>query len=228
MCHEARIEYLREFYFYPEQYRDEGKRVRFVLATARVDTIRGLQEMKKLVREMPALSLDSRLRIAREYIFLGYPSYARDVLRLNDSTRMYGYTYLHEDNPIVASEYFSQLGDTVLVNDIDRYICLPRKSMRTATILSLVCPGAGEMYAGNAQLGIKDFLLNAGSIFLMYNALRQKKYVDAVLVFNFLFHRFYVGSLYNAQKTVLDSYEDQHDALMEYMHSTHFPDMELK
>lgn len=222
MYYEARIEYLREFYFYPDHIRDEGKQVRFALATVNVDTIRGLQEMKKLIRETPKLSMDSRLRIAREYITLGQTSLARDVLHLTDSTRMYGYTYLHEDNPAAAREYYFKLGDTVLVNDIDRYMRLPRKSLRTATILSLVCPGAGEIYAGNVSLGIKDFILNAGSIFLLYNALRRKKYIDAALVFNFLFHRFYVGSLYNAQKTVLDSYKDQHGQWIEYVHATHF------
>jgi hypothetical protein len=225
MYYEARIEYLREFYFYPEQYRDEGKRLRFVLATVKVDTIRGIQEMKKLTRETPELTLNSRLRIAREYIAFGYTSYARDVLHPIDATRMYGYTYLQDDNPMAAREYFFKLGDTALVNDIDRYMRLPRKSMRTATILSLVCPGAGEIYAGDVPLGIKDLILNAGSIFLMYNALRQKKYIDAMLVFNFLFHRFYVGSLYNAKKTVLDSYEDQHGHWIEYMHTTYFQDV---
>ena len=33
-------------------------------------------------------------------------------------------------------------------------------------------------------------------------AIKKKKYVDAVLIFNFLLQRFYLGSLYNARKSV--------------------------
>jgi hypothetical protein len=221
MYHEARVEYLREFFFDPDLYNNENKRMRFALATLKVDTTRGIREMVELVHDMPEMNSDSKLRIAQQYMSLGYTEYARIVLSGTDSTRMYGYTYLQEGNLTGAREYFLRINDTTIVNDIDRYLDMPRPSLRTATILSLVCPGAGEIYAGNVASGIKNFILNAGSIFLIYNAMRQKKYVDAVLVFNFLFHRFYIGSIYNTQKTVLNYHEHDYEVWMQHMRSTY-------
>ncbi|MBN2621252.1 hypothetical protein JXB22_09210 [candidate division WOR-3 bacterium] len=226
MYKEARVEYLREFFFYPEHRENENMRLSFAIASLHVDTLKGFRELKEMMRDIPDMSSGSRTRIARCYIDLGYTDLARTVLRDTDSTRLYGYTYMKEQNMIAARDYFFKLNDRLIVQDIDRFMDTPGKSLRTAMLLSFICPGTGEMYAGNVPLGIKNLLLNAGSIYLMYNALRQKKYIDAVLVFNFLFHRFYVGSLYNAQKTAQETNERAFDGWFDDMQNTYFQDIE--
>jgi len=221
----ARIEYLREFFFYPEIYENEHKRLSFAIATVHHDTLAGVRELDKLV-DLHGMTIKTKLRIAQQFIALGYTGRVRTVLQGMDSIRIYGYTYLYEGDLATAHAHFLKVGDTMIAYDIKQYLDLPKKSFNTATILSLVCPGAGEIYGGNITQGIKDLALNAGSIFLLYNALRQKKYIDAVLVFNLLFHRFYVGSLYNAQKCVLETNKNAYDEWHDYMQRTYFQDLD--
>jgi hypothetical protein len=99
---------------------------------------------------------------------------------------------------------FQEEGNTEIVTLIDDYLQDPGKSEKTAVILSLFLPGAGEAYAGNFLNGLRSFLMNLGSGYLVYNALSQQKYVDATLVFVFLLNRFYLGSIYNAQISVIE------------------------
>lgn len=221
---EARVEYLREFFFSPEAYADEHKRISFALSTLHHDTLAGVHELNKLMIDIPDLSFQTKLRIARQFIALGYTSQARRVLHNMDSIRLYGYTFIQEGDLVSAREHFLDVGDTLIALDIEQYLAMPKKSVNTATLLSVFCPGTGEIYAGNTFLGVKDLLLNAGSIYLLYNALRQKKYVDAVLVFTFLTHRFYTGSLYNAQKTVFEANKCSYEEWRGYMHRTYFQD----
>ncbi len=140
---------------------------------------------------------------------------------------MLGFTYLLDDKLFSARDLFITTGDYEISNEINAYISQPQKSMRTATLLSLVCPGAGDVYAGNIKLGIMDFLLNFGSGYLMYNAIKQKKYVDAILVFNFLFQRFYLGSIHNAQKSVEQRNREHRQKWLKHMQNKHFQDIDI-
>ena len=219
---EARVEYLREFFFDPESYTDEHKRLCFVITTIYCDTLEGMRELSRVMNDLPDISPVLKSHIARQWLTLGYPERARGILEEMDTVRLYGFTYLQEKDLAAAYKHFLTVGDTCIAQDIDRYLNMPKKSMNTAALMSLVCPGAGEIYAGNIGLGIKDFLLNAGSAFLLYNAIRQKKYIDAVLVFSLLSHRFYIGSLHNAQKTVFEANERQYFEWQEYMHDRYF------
>jgi hypothetical protein len=220
--HEARIEYLREFFFYPESYTIETKRLHFTITAIYCDTLEGMHELSKMTNDLPDMSMESKTRIAEQWLALGYPDRARNILEGMDSIRLYGFTHLQEGDLITAHDHFLSVNDTLIAQDISRYLNMPKKSMNTAALLSLVCPGAGEVYAGNTGLGIKDFLLNAGSAFLLYNAIRQKKYIDAVLIFSLLSHRFYIGSLYNAQKTVFEANERKYHEWQEYMRNRYF------
>src|SRR4030042_120400 len=102
-----------------------------------------------------------------------------------------------------ARELLYEKNDTSLAMMIDRFTDQKLKNPRKAMFLSAFCPGAGETYAGDCKTGIKAFLVNVGSGLLLYNAINKKKYVDAVLIFNFLFQRFYFGSIFNAKRLAL-------------------------
>jgi len=145
----ARIEYMREFFFAPQSYNDEGKRLAFSLATLHIDTTAGLYELAKLTQDLPDITETSRITIAKKYIFLNRTFKARQLLEHTQEQRLYGYTYLMEKDLISAYDYFSSINDSTMLSEIALYRDTPKRSLHTATILSLICPGAGEIYAGN-------------------------------------------------------------------------------
>jgi len=223
----AQIEYKREFFFYPELKTNQEKRLNFGISLIKSDDLKGLREFNNIINDFPDLEPEVKIKMAKCYLDLGDFYQACDLLNQTDEKKLLGFTYLLDDKLFSARGLFITTGDYEISNEINAYISQPQKSMRTATLLSLVCPGAGDMYAGNIKLGIMDFLLNFGSGYLMYNAIKQKKYVDAILVFNFLFQRFYLGSIHNAQKSVEQRNKEHRQKWLKQMQNKHFQDIDI-
>lgn len=223
----AQIEYKREFFFYPELKTNQEKRLNFGISLIKSDDLKGLREFNNIINDFPDLEPEVKIKMAKCYLDLGDFYQACDLLNQTDEKKLLGFTYLLDDKLFSARDLFITTGDYEISNEINAYISQPQKSMRTATLLSLVCPGAGDVYAGNIKLGIMDFLLNFGSGYLMYNAIRQKKYVDAILVFNFLFQRFYLGSIHNAQKSVEQRNRKHRQKWLKHMQNKHFQNIDL-
>jgi len=198
----AQIEYKREFFFNPELRKNPNKRIKFALSVINDDRNKGLKELQSIIDDFPNLEPDLKVRIAKCHLQLGNYYRARELLTHTDEKNLLGFSYILDGKYISARDFFISIGNDEIADEISTYMNQPKKSMGTATLLSIVCPGAGEIYAGNIACGIRDFLLNFGTGYLIYTTIKQEKYVDAVLVFNFLFHRFYLGSLQNAQKSV--------------------------
>jgi tetratricopeptide (TPR) repeat protein len=74
------------------------------------------------------------------------------------------------------------------------------KSTRTAEMLSIFIPGAGQAYSGNWRDGLNAFLLNGLLIGFTANAVYKKDYNDALLIFILLSSRYYTGNIYHAGK----------------------------
>lgn len=223
----AQIEYKREFLFYPELKTNQEKRLNFGISLIKSDDLKGLREFNNIINDFPDLEPEVKIKMAKCYLDLGDYYQTCDLLNQTDEKKLLGFTYLLDDKLFSARDLFITTGDYEISNEINAYISQPQKSMRTATLLSLVCPGAGDVYAGNIKLGIMDFLLNFGSGYLMYNAIKQKKYVDAILVFNFLFQRFYLGSIHNAQKSVEQRNKEHRQKWLKQMQNKHFQDIDL-
>jgi len=221
----AQIEYQREFFVNPHLKKDQHKRLRFAIALMANNTSRGLEEFTTMVDEFPDLKPEIKIEMAKQYVFVGNYYQARELLLETDGKRLLGLTYILEDELSKAQHVFTSIGYHEIALDIDAYRNQPKKSIKTAALLSLICPGAGEMYAGNITLGIKDFLLNAGSGYLLYNAFKQKKYVDAILIFNFLLQRFYLGSLYNAQISAFQANERDRHLWFNKIQNKYFQDL---
>ncbi|MEE8596250.1 MAG: hypothetical protein V3T09_00385 [bacterium] len=223
----ARIEYKREFFFYPELKTNQEKRLNFGISLIKSDDLKGLREFNNIINDFSDLEPEVKIKMAKCYLDLGDFYQACDLLNQTDEKKLLGFTYLLDDKLFSARDLFITTGDYEISNEINAYISQPQKSMKTATLLSLVCPGAGDVYAGNIKLGIMDFLLNFGSGYLMYNAIKQKKYVDAILVFNFLFQRFYLGSIHNAQKSVEQRNREHRQKWLKHMQNKHFQDIDI-
>lgn len=83
---------------------------------------------------------------------------------------------------------------------IDAAINAPRKSAKLAKSLSIILPGAGQVYTGNWQDGLNAFVLNGALGFATVDAALDGHYMDATLWATALFLRYYQGNYYRAEK----------------------------
>jgi hypothetical protein len=222
----AAVEYQRELFFYPQMRSDQKKRLRFAISLVKSGNQAGLEELENLSRDFPELDNDARVSIARCYIKQGYYYTAADLLSPTGEHRLLGYTMLLDERYADARELFAVHGDTALADEVERYINSPKKSAMKATLLSFVVPGLGQVYAGNVKRGIMDFALTVGAAFLMYDAFHDKRYVDASLIFSFLFNRFYIGSISNAQRLALVRNEQAKDKWVSDVNAKYFKDLD--
>ncbi len=224
----AYVEYERIFFFHPELESNSQNRIKYAISLFHHDQYRGIKEFHSIFNDLPDLDPEFKAEMAMCYLDSGYYYEASELLVQTNEKKLLGFTYLFDNRPYSAREVFVSIEDEVIVGQINSYLCKPKKSLRTAALLSVVCPGAGEIYAGNARLGIQDFLLNLGSGYLIYNAVKQKKYIDAVLVFSLLFNRFYLGSIQNAQESAEKTNEKSRQTWLNQMENRYFDDLYQK
>jgi hypothetical protein len=60
----------------------------------------------------------------------------------------------------------------------------------------------------------------------MYDAFHDKRYVDASLIFSFLFNRFYIGSISNAQRLALARNEQAKEKWVSDVNAKYFKDLD--
>ncbi len=220
----ATVEYRREFFFYPQMRGDLKKRLPYAISLVKSGNGSGLEELENVIRDFPELDNDARVSIARCYIKQGCYYTAADLLTPTGEYKLLGYTMLLDERYAEARDLFTGHGDTALTDEVKRYISSPKKSVMKATLLSFVVPGLGQVYAGNVKRGIMDFALTAGAACLMYDAFHDKRYVDASLIFSFLFNRFYIGSISNAQRLVMTHNEQTRSAWLAKISNKYFPE----
>jgi len=224
----AYVEYERAFFFHPELESNPQNRVKHAISLFHHDQYRGIREFHSIFNDLPDLDPEFKAEMAMCYLDSGYYYEASKLFVQTNEKKLLGFTYLLDNRPYNAREVFVSIEDKVIVDQINSYLCKPKKSLKTAALLSLVCPGVGEIYAGNARLGIQDFLLNLGTGYLIYNAVKQKKYIDAVLVFSLLFNRFYLGSIQNAQESAEKTNEKSRQTWLDQMKKMCFNDLDQK
>jgi len=222
----AYIEYERTFFFYPELQDAPQKRVQYAISLFHSDQYRGIREFHDILQNKPDLAPELKIDIARCYLDSGYAHEASALFIQTNEKKLLGYTFLFDNRLYSARDVFGLSGDSVMVDEINTYLEAPKKSLRTAALLSVICPGAGEIYGGNTRLGIQDFLLNLGSGYLIYNAMKKKKHVDAVLIFSLLFNRFYIGSIHNAQESAQKTNEKSREIWLNHVKTTYFNDLD--
>ena len=116
--------------------------------------------------------------------------------------RLRGWAYMEAHEFKKASEEFCKAGEDSLATLIQAL--KPRlKNPVTARWLSII-PGLGETYAGKPLFGLWAFLVSSGDTYLIINAILKQRYVDALLVYTFLWQRFYAGSMANADRFARD------------------------
>ncbi len=223
----ARIEYLRCFFFYPDLEQELNPRLNHAMSVFAIDQTSGIEELNTIVNDFPDLSDKVINEITTKYLEAGRQYLAINLLEGSQGQGLLGIAYLLDDQFINARNTFLRHGDNEMAAEIDHFLKHPMKSEKTAILLSLFIPGSGQVYSGNVRRGFMDFLVNLGSGYLFYNAIRQHKYVDASLIFFFLINRFYLGSLNNAQKSASGHNEKQRKAWLEAFLQAHFDSLNL-
>ncbi len=181
-------------------------RLHYTITRLYKDYFSGYEDLQKLLNDFPDIDAESRILLAKELINTDNFSLAIDVLKsISEDNllkkRLTGYGYLFNHQYYNALHEFQGM-DENLSAEIERYINGSRKSITRAMLFSAILPGTGEVYAGDLKRGIQDFILTFLSGFLMYNSIKNKKYVDAGIIFSLAFNRFYFGSISNAGRIV--------------------------
>lgn len=223
----ARVEYERGFFNYPDSFPGRaGSRMNLAVARLHTDEYGGRETLDSLSRSNPELIPQIRSILAQFYLETGNFLAADEFALAAGDLRRQGLVRLKDHRLAEARVVFNEAGELKLAAAINDYLARPRKSPVQAAVFSFLCPGSGEIYGGNIRLGVTDFLLNAGSGFLLYNALRQKQYVDAGLVISFLVNRFYFGSIRNAQRTADEYNEKKYRRWLEGIEREYFSDLQ--
>ncbi|MEJ2662850.1 MAG: hypothetical protein P8107_02225 [Spirochaetia bacterium] len=182
---EQNIRSAIEFSTQPEKKREYGFTLAEILIAAKyygsaIGILQGLREQNGETKEkLHALFLQ-----AVAYIYLYDWQNAAKCLK----------EYFRE------SETFAPRTEEKIMKLLARAQKLPYKSKELAYFLSMIIPGAGQTYAGDPVQGLNALLINgAAGTFTVYTAI-DGYYLDAGLLFLYVFMRYYSGNLYHAQR----------------------------
>jgi len=219
----AVTEYKRLFFFNPELRDNRDAYFSYCISLIKTNQDKGVQELDYLLVDFPELAPKIKVIKAKYYISQGNYYWASEILKDTQENTLLGYTYILGNNLPGARDIFIDDGNYELAKEIDNFIKKEKKSAGKAMLFSMLVPGTGEVYAGNIKLGIIDFFLNFGSGYLLYNALREKKYVDMGLIFSFLLNRFYLGSIHNAQHSAEEWNKRRREEWLKKIAARYFP-----
>lgn len=152
-------------------------------------------------------SLADELSLELADTYLRSLEYPRARLELEEvetprAKRLYAVSYLLEGNFQEAGKALDERADPdgelrALAREGGNLRLLDPNRM---AICSAILPGSGQVLSGHLKYGFLSFLLSTSSGFLIYDALRDRRLLDASLIFAQLFSRFYIGNIRNAYR----------------------------
>lgn len=122
--------------------------------------------------------------------------------------------YFGDGNYTLSENYFIQLisqTDSVSLQKL-HYLFLKneklnRRNPKTARILSMIIPGAGQFYAGDVKNGLNSLLLTGGFALLFVNTAFTYSYVDALTAAGPWYYRYYYGGFRRAETITINRVE---------------------
>ncbi|MCX7030301.1 MAG: tetratricopeptide repeat protein [Spirochaetes bacterium] len=197
-CYRALGEWPKAAAWYTESARNAPD------ASGRVD-----MEIEAAVTEIAAGSFS-----AAEFRLLSLRSFAPSEALAGRDALFLGVLYVLSDRPEEADRelrtYVALLDEprrAAIEAVLERSRHAPRRSPRTARLLSTLLPGLGQVYAGDALDGLNSLLVNGASVALIVGAILAERYAEAGLVFSYLFQRYYAGGRSNADKLAIERNE---------------------
>ncbi len=124
--------------------------------------------------------------------------------KLNDIYYWKGWAYIFADNWEQASETFGKISNEQPLKILCDKVISERYSVTVANILSVVIPGAGQIYTGNILSGMLSFGWNLLWGYITVNSIVENRVLDGIFVGDLLWLRFYFGNLQNAKKFAIE------------------------
>uniref|UniRef100_A0A7C4TDC6 Uncharacterized protein n=1 Tax=candidate division WOR-3 bacterium TaxID=2052148 RepID=A0A7C4TDC6_UNCW3 len=217
----SEIEYKRLFFFDSSLNKDENLRLNYTLSVLHNNPVKGYRETQRFIGDFPEMGEEVKVKLGLGLGDCGFYSLATEILSQTDNKKWCGYYCLSNGQFYEAQRIFLEGNFKELAGEIERFL-KKKKSATKAMIMSAVLPGSGELYAGNKRIGFFDFLLTWGSGYLFYGAIKNKKYVDASLIFGLLFSRFYFGSISNAGRLVEIKNREDTEVWLENLRKKYF------
>ena len=233
---EAARSYRRHVQYVPENVRVDS--VLFALARSLErtgDEVGARFRFEELLDRYPesGVAEEARIALARLYLRIGAGERARFELedeiafgalpeRVTEARYLKTWAYLsrhewHKAQVWLEGLERSQLGQPhrsasrVLAAKLNTRKDRPRRSPRLARVLSTVVPGLGQIYAGETLDGVIAFTLNSAITYSVVRSAQARNWLDTALIGGLLFHRFYAGNTYNAQR-YSHAYNEAQDA----------------
>ena len=110
-----------------------------------------------------------------------------------------GWAYIFGDEWDKAAEQFAEIKNDSL-EKLCHNVSSDKYNVTTAKVLSYIIPGAGQFYTGHYFSGILSLGWNVLWGYLTVKAFNDERIFDGLVIGNFLWLRFYVGNLQNAEK----------------------------
>lgn len=103
-----------------------------------------------------------------------------------------------------SAQYFTKTVDNLqskeeIIKLLNNKKLLYKPNPKTAKILSIILPGAGQLYAGDLKNSINSFALISGLIYLSIRLALKYSYLDAIITVIPWFMRYYQGGYINAE-----------------------------
>lgn len=126
-----------------------------------------------------------------------------DEKRKKEITYWRGWALMFDEKWNEAAKVFSAFSEFKILEDLSRSVDNEKYSSTFAKAISYIVPGSGLIYTGEWIKGIISLGWNALWIYTMVNAFQAERIFDGIMVGNFLWFRFYRGSLQNTDKYVI-------------------------
>lgn len=115
-----------------------------------------------------------------------------------------GWSYIFADEWDEAAKQFSAIDANHQLKILCDKITADKYSVTKAKIFSYIIPGAGQFYTGHYFSGLLSLAWNLLWGYLTVKAFIDERIFDGFVIGNFLWLRFYVGNLQNAEKFALE------------------------
>jgi TM2 domain-containing membrane protein YozV len=111
-----------------------------------------------------------------------------------------GWTYIFADEWNNAAKQFADINTNHPLKILCDKAASDMYNVTAAKVLSYIIPGAGQFYTGHYFSGLLSLGWNALWGYLTVKAFIDERVFDGLIIGNFLWLRFYVGNIQNAEK----------------------------
>ncbi len=128
-----------------------------------------------------------------------------------------GWNYLFHDDWEKAVETFGKIDSAATLKNICEEVQKKKYSVSFAKALSVVLPGAGQIYTGNYVSGVLSLGWNVLLGYLTVQAFSADRVFDGMAIGTLLWIRFYNGNLSNAEKFAVEKNELIKNETLDYL-----------